>query len=548
MISWRSLRTFWVVFWILIRYRLSLSRSRKNRESPQQMERLHRNAARRLRILFAEQRGLYIKVGQLISILATVLPPAFREEFSTLQDRVPPVPLSLLKERLVEQWKQEPEKVLELDPEPIAAASVGQVHRGVLPDGREVAVKIQYPGIERIFAQDMRTLYRIVRLIGWFFPNPELVRIYEELKTILEQEVDFSLELDNLIRFRSLFENNASVTAPEPVLKWCTSKVLVTGFIHGVKINQVDRLTEQGIVAEEVASLLVETYAEQFFTHGFYHADPHPGNVWVLPGPTLCFIDFGACSVISERMREGMVAFVQAGVRKDTPGLINAMRRMGFIPTTADPRVYDRVVAYFHDQFQDKIGIENLKLGNLRFSGESGLKNLQDLKNMNIHLKDIAAAFHIPREWVLLERTLLQILGLVTEVAPELDVMEVFLPHLRRFSISYGMDPSSLALSAMRELAKNALALPAELRGVLSRLTYGEIEFRLADAEPFFRLTHHWVHELLFAGAGLFFLWSAWHFEDLGNLSRARILYGIAAGCGLMFLWHFGASQKQGRK
>jgi len=176
------------------------------------------------------------------------------------------------------------------------------------------------------------------------------------------------------------------------------------------------------------------------------------------------------------------------------------------------------------------------------------LKNLQDLKGMNISLKDIAASFHIPREWVMLERTLLQILGLVTVMAPELDVMEVFLPHLRRFSISYGMDPSSLALAAMRELAKNALALPSELRSVLSRLTYGEIELRLADAEYFVKTAHAWVHEGLFAAMGVFFLWSGWRFEDQGENSRAAVLFSVSAICGVLFLKYFFGSTRQKRK
>ena len=548
-LTWRSWRALWVVFWILIRYRIALARNRRSAESSENLERLHRKTASRLKTLFMEQRGLYIKVGQLMSIMATVLPPAFRDEFSALQDRVEPVATGLLRTRLAAEWKRPPEEVLvEMETVPIAAASVGQVHRGRLADGRQVAVKIQYPGIEDVFAQDMRAFYVIVRLIGWFFPNPELVRIYEELKTILEQEVDFTLELESLQRFRANFAANASVTAPEPVLLWCTSKVLVTEYVEGVKINHLAGLKELGVNPEEAASLLVETYAAMFFEHGFYHADPHPGNVWVQPGPRLCFMDFGACSAISDRMREGMVAFVQAGVRKDTAGLIAAMRRMGFIPTSADPRVYDRVVAYFHDQFQEKIGIENLRLGNLRFTADSGLKNLQDLKGMNISLKDIAASFHIPREWVMLERTLLQILGLVTEMAPELDVMEVFLPHLRRFSISYGLDPSSLALQAMRELAKNALALPSELRSVLSRLTYGEIELRLADAEYFVRTAHAWVQEGVFAALGVFFLWSGWRFEDQGENARSAALFAASAVCGLLFLKYFFGSTRQRRK
>ncbi len=544
--SWRSLHVLWVVFRILVRYRLAFARIRRDGDG-EAANALHRSAADRLTRLFMEKRGLYIKVGQLISILATVLPPAFREAFSALQDRVDPIGIDAVRARLAGEWGRSPDEVLaEMDPVPIAAASVGQVHRAVLHDGRKVAVKVQYPGIEHVFREDMKALRGVVRLIGWFFPNPELVRIYEEMKVILEQEVDFEHERKNLERFRGNFERDAFVSAPAPILEWCTSKVLVTEFVEGVKADRVEELRAAGHDPEEIARMLVESYAKQFFEHGFYHADPHPGNIRVTSDGKLCFLDFGACSVISEAMREGMVAFVQAAVRKDTPGLVAAMRRMGFIPHSADPRVYDRVVAYFHDQFQEKIGVENLRLGNLRFTAEGTRRNLADLKEMNISLRDIAASFHIPREWVMLERTLLQIAGLVSHVAPELDVLESFLPHLRRFSILYGMDPSSLAMSAMRELAKNVLALPAEMRAFLSRLTYGEIEFRWAPSEDFLQRAHSWVHEVLFAGLGVFFLWSSWRFEETGHVQRTVWLQAAAAVCGLLFLWHF--RRASGRK
>lgn len=537
--SWRSFRVLWSVFWILVRYRFAFLRLRWGMLASS-IDNLHRTSAARMVRLFMEQRGLYIKVGQLISIFGAALPVAFREAFSALQDRVDPIDVNTIRKRLHEQWKRDPNEVLaEMENTPIAAASVGQVHRAVLHDGRRVAVKVQYPGIERIFHEDMKTLRLVVRLIGWFFPNPELIRIYEEMKTILQQEVDFSHELKNIERFRANFANNLLVTSPEPILEWCTPKVLVTQFVDGIKVDRIEVLRSAHLNPEEIARMLVDAYAKQFFEHGFYHADPHPGNILVLPGPQLCFVDFGACSVISESMREGMVSFVQAAVRKDTAGLVAAMRRMGFIPHSADPRVYDRVVAYFHDQFQEKIGIENLRLGNLRFTVEGTRRNLADLQDMNISLRDIAVSFHIPREWILLERTLLQIAGIVSHIAPDMDIMEAFLPHLRRFSILYGMDPSSLAMASMRELAKNLLALPAEVRAFVSRMTYGEIEFRWAHAEEWLQRTHAWVHECLFAGLGVFFLWASWHFEETGNAQRASLLLAAAAICGVLFLWNF---------
>jgi ubiquinone biosynthesis protein len=542
---WLWFRKFSAYFWVirlLISYKLALRKVRFMKKSRAEvfMRKVHKKNGAKLREGFFRLQGLYLKLGQLISILATALPPSFRDELTVLQDKIPPKDYKVIKPKLKEQWGKHPKDIFKkIEKIPIAAASIGQVHRATLKDGTKVVIKVQYPGLGEIVKVDLKTFKGIVWLISWFFPDAHLDRVYEEIKTVLLQELDFNLEAKNMIRFSENFKDIHEIRAPKVYEELSSSTILVAEFIDGIKINNIEKLKENEINPVEVAEILIESYANQLLDHGFYHADPHPGNLLVLPGPQIVFIDFGASCTISEMLREGMVEFIQCGVKKDTAGLINSMRKMGFIAKEADPKVYDRVVAYFHDKFHQEIGIENIKLGKISFDLKKGMENVKDFKRMNISLKDISQTFHIPKEWILLERTMLLLMGLVTELAPELDLMETFIPHLRRFSLKYGLDPGSLAMQAMRELAINSLAVPAEFRNILSKLSYGDIEIRIGDSDRAISLLYHLVHELLFGSASWFLLQASWKYEELGACERSNMLMAGAGICGLLFLRSF---------
>lgn len=507
-------------------------------------DKLNRKNAIVLREAFIKLKGLYLKLGQLISILATALPPSFREELTVLQDRLPPRTFEEIKPRLLEEWGCDVEDILEeFAPVALAAASIGQVHRARLKDGSyDVVVKVQYPGLEKILATDLKAFRGIVGILAWFFPDAQLNRIYEEIREILLEEIDFNIEKNNMVRFQENFKDIPGIRAPHCYTQYSTKTVLVSEFIDGIKINDTAGMKQRDIDPEQVSSLLIEAYAVQLFEDGFYHADPHPGNVLVKPGPELIFIDFGAACEISERTREGIVEFVQSGVRKDNQGLIRAMQKMGFIALEADPRIYDRVVAHFHDKFHQEIGLENLKLGNVKLNLKNSMDNWSDLQAMNITIKDISRTFHVPREWVLLERAMLSVMGIVTDISPELDVMESVMPHLKRFSIKYGLDPSSLAVSAMRELAINTIALPAEIRKLISRFSYGEIEIRVADTERALSLFYYLIQEVFFGFLGYSMIQTSFRYEDAGFESRAFWFKAGAMLCSFFFLRAFSKS------
>jgi ubiquinone biosynthesis protein len=538
----RKYRAYFLVLRIILSYKWASWRIKfiPRKKVPAYMNKIHKRNASKIYNSFVNLKGLYIKLGQLISILATSLPQSFRDELIQLQDKMPPTDYEIMKKRLKSEWKKEPKDILKtIDPIPIAAASIGQVHRGVLKTGEEVVIKIQYPGLEKIMDSDLKALKGMIRIISFFFPDAELRRIYNEVRTILLEEIDFKIEADNMEKFSINFKNNPGISAPKLYRNLSTSTVLVSEFIDGVKINDIEGLKKIGTTGEEISTLLIESFAIQLFDHGFYHADPHPGNLLVKPGPNIVFIDFGAACDISENTKEGMVEFVQAGVRKDTQGLVKAMRKMGFIAIEADPKIYARVVSYFHDKFHQEIGLENLQLGKIKFTIKDGIDNINNLKKMNITLKDMAKTFHIPREWVLLERTFLILMGIVTEISPELDIYETFIPHIKRFSLQYGLDPSSLAITAMRELAINAFALPAEIRNILERVSFGEVELKWAEADRGFSIAYYLTQEVFFGVSGWTLLNAGWRWEAQGFENRSKWLFLASALSGYLFLRAF---------
>ncbi|MBN2723437.1 MAG: AarF/ABC1/UbiB kinase family protein [Deltaproteobacteria bacterium] len=550
----RQYRAYITVIRLVLSYKWATWKSRfMSREKAQSyFEKINRKNAVILRDAFINLKGLYLKLGQLISILATALPQTFRDELTVLQDRLPPRTFEDIRPRLETEWGKKVEDVLAtIEPTALAAASIGQVHRATLRDGGEVVVKVQYPGLEKILETDLKAFKGIVRILSWFYPDAELGRIYEEIKLILMEEIDFKIEAANMQRFQDDFKDNISIRAPHLYSELSTKTVLVSEFIDGFKINDTARMKEADIDPESLSELLIEAYAFQLFEYGFYHADPHPGNVMVLPGPELIFIDFGAACVISERTREAIVEFIQAGVRKDSQGLIKAMQKMGFIAIEADPRIYDKVVSHFHDKFHQEIGLENLRLGNIKLNFHNSADNLSDLKRMNITIKDLSRTFHVPREWVLLERAMLSVMGIVTDISPNLDVMDSIMPHLKRFSVKYGLDPSSLMVSSMRQLAINTFALPAEIRNLISRINYGELELSFAETDRILTLFYYVVQEFFFGYMGYSMITSAFRYEDMGHDDRAFYFKIGASICSFFFLRGFSKAWitlRQGRK
>ncbi|HEY2899610.1 MAG TPA: AarF/UbiB family protein, partial [Polyangia bacterium] len=260
----------------------------------------HQRNARRIEAAIIRLGGLFIKVGQLISIMANFLPDAFREELRRLQDQVPPRPYEDIEARVREEFGRSPDQVFtEFARQPVASASIGQVHIARLPSGDRVAVKVQYPDIEETVRTDLQALKRIFGVLRWFMPDYGFDTIYGEIREMVLAELDFRLEAAAIQRISANFEGRPNVRFPRVMPEFSTARVLTTEWMHGVKVSDSEGLAAKKIDRRQAARLCVEAYCQQIFVDGLYHADPHPGNLLLQPPdsagapPTIVFLDFG---------------------------------------------------------------------------------------------------------------------------------------------------------------------------------------------------------------------------------------------------------------
>ena len=346
---------------------------------------LHRRNARRVERTIVRIQGLFIKVGQLISILTNFLPEEFRAELEGLQDQIPPRPVTEVERRIAKDLGQGTAEIFaSFDPEPLAAASLAQVHRAQLRDGREVAVKVQHAEIERTAKSDLGAIRVILWVVGAVTGISGLRRVFPEIRAMVLGELDFLREAENLRRVSANFAGRAGIVFPEPIAELTTLRVLTATFVEGVKISDVEALRELGLEPRSIAERVVKAYCEMVFQHGLYHADPHPGNILVQSDGTLAFLDFGAVAELSPRMKEGIPRFLDAVLRRDPAKILAALRGMGFIARGSDEEVAERVISYVQSRFLDQVTAASWSLKDVQVDARAKLEALGDLKKMDV--------------------------------------------------------------------------------------------------------------------------------------------------------------------
>lgn len=483
--TWRFVRAYFTTFQVIASYLWLFFWARFFGDAwkAQRISATHRlNAGRVFDTILALQ-GLFIKVGQLLSIMANFLPIEFRSELEGLQDQVPPRPLSEIEERIKSELGASPARLFrEFEKTPIASASLGQVHAAVTVDGRKVAVKVQHKDIDEMVQLDLTTIRRIMMIVQWFVPVQGLDAYYHQIKGLLHEELDFAREADNIERISKNFTNNPQVIFPTPVRELSTKRVITTTFLDGKKVADVAAIDALGIDKKDLARRLVRAYCQMIFVDGVYHADPHPGNVLVRSDGALILLDFGAVAELSPSMRDGIPEFLEGVLRRDTELIIKSLRKMGFLSRTSDAQVSERIIEYFHERFQEEVKLESFNLKDVKIDPQKGLENLLDLRKMNIGLKELSGAFHIPKDWVLLERTILLVYGCCSILDPELEPMAIIQPYLQDFVLG-NRDWREIAMETVRDMALSAITLPEELRKYLQRAVRGELEVRVRGVQ-----------------------------------------------------------------
>lgn len=532
----RFVKAYWTTFVVIASYlRLAFLGKLLGRGYYEaNLSEIHRRNARRIERTIVQLQGLFIKVGQLISIMTNFLPEEFRKPLESLQDQVPPRPLAEIRSRIQAELGAPPDELFEwFDDVPLASASLGQVHRATLEDGGEVAVKVQHADIDQIVRMDLKTIWRIMIIVGWFVPVRGMDVIYRQVREMIEAELDFVREAAFMDRIRSNLPDDLGVTVPELHSDYCTARVLTTTFRDGVKVSDLERLDAWGIDRTELARRLVRAYCRMIFVDGLYHADPHPGNILVQRDGTIVLLDFGAVAELSPAMKQGIPDLLEAVIKRDTAGIFRALRAMGFIARGHEAeQASERIIEYFHRRFQDEVQLESLNLKDIKIDPQKGLENILDLRRQDISIRELTSTFQVPKDWVLLERTVLLMSGVCTHLDPEMNPMAVIRPYLEEFVLGEDRDFATLMMNAVKDTAMSALAVPDDVRKYLAKSMRGELEMRFRGLHEGANLMYALGHQLiytLFALTGLVF-------GVVFYMQGARIPMYVAAGVGGFFL------------
>ncbi|MEX2208878.1 MAG: AarF/UbiB family protein [Myxococcota bacterium] len=277
-------------------------------------------------------RGLLIKVCQVAGTRSDVFPPEYVRTLQQAQDRVPPRPFEVVR-AVVERELEKPLDAVfaSFEPEPLASASLAQVHRARLRDGREVAVKVQYPDIGHIVRTDLASLRRICRIYERLDPQPlALLPLLDELQEHLALELDFRREVENADRIRALFAKDKRVVIPEIDATHSTGRVITMELVSGIKVNDKAALVAAGIDPREVVQVLTSLWNQMIMAYGFFHADPHPGNVFVQPGPRFVILDFGLAKQLPRGFGLGLFELMFSMMTQNEAAMVRAFRELGF--------------------------------------------------------------------------------------------------------------------------------------------------------------------------------------------------------------------------
>lgn len=390
-----------------------------------------RNAQRTLDAML-RLRGVYIKLGQVLSIMGGFLPRVFVKKLAVLQDKVPPHPFEEVEAVFVRQLGKPAEQLFKtIERTPIAAASLGQVHVAYLHDGTKVAVKILYPGIRDIIRVDMIIVRMAVRVYRWFVPIEGIENSYHALVDLLQRETDYVHEAKCMQRMAKNFAGDKDILFPEVVSELSTADILTMTFMEGVKITNFEALEEMGISRKAVATQLVQSFYKQLFVHRFFHADPHPGNFLIQKSaegkPLLVVLDFGAISEAKDHIIEGLMDVVQGLFMNDSEKLVDGFLQMGFVAPNADREMLRTLAATY---FSKLMKFKDRSPGALMKLERQDLADLADPEMDLDNLRDLMKSVRYPDTWFYVERATVLLFWLSATIEPALDTVQVGFPYV----------------------------------------------------------------------------------------------------------------------
>ncbi len=458
---------------------------------------------REFRLTALELGGLMIKLGQFLGARADLLPESALAELSALHDDVPAEPFAAIRGVLESQWRAPLGEICAaIDEQPAGSASLGQVHHARLHDGRDVAIKVQRPGIDAIVRTDLRTLRLVLRFVGWLVPAAndivDLTMLYREFSRTVAEELDYEQEARNAERFAAIFAGDPAILVPAMIPAYSTRRVLVMEWMDGIKVTQMEALDAAGVDGERLANRLVGTYFTQILEAGFFQADPHPGNFLVQPdrnGDRLVFLDFGMMGAVTPRMRAGIRDAASGYLAKDAAQIIRGLDTLGFLSETADREALEPIVNVLLDRFGDLSALTGGPAAS-SYGHRARVHPREALGDMGKTLYD--QPFRLPAQFAYFGRMVGMLQGLAVTFDPHFNMIAVATPYAQQFLGSgeqgglegilrlLGIDSiEGLGQTLLRDgasLARSLARLPRRLDRVLDRAERGEIHLIVESA------------------------------------------------------------------
>jgi predicted unusual protein kinase regulating ubiquinone biosynthesis (AarF/ABC1/UbiB family) len=469
------------IFWEIFLRRIGLGgMARRNRASR------NRATAVRFRALAIKMGGLMIKVGQFLSARLDVLPPEITDELAGLQDEVPPVGFAAIRVQAeTELGLTLAEHYESFDETPLAAASLGQVHRACLRESdaaeagyKDVVVKVQRPHIEQVVDVDLRAIRRVGGWLQRYKPiadRADVGALIDEFAATTHEEIDYLAEGANAETFAANFAGDPYVSVPRVVWELTTRRVLTLQDVSAIKLGDYDAITEAGIARSDVAATLADTYLKQIFEDGFFHADPHPGNLFVTPQDgvdadgdrnwKLTFIDFGMVGRVPENLRAGLREAVVAIGLQDGARLVKAFKTLDVLLPTADLALIERASMAVFDRF-----------GGMSMDELKGIDH-SEMERFGTQFSELMLnlPFQLPENLLLLGRSIAILSGMCTGLDPEFNLWTAIAPYAQSLISAEGGSTWDTILSEGTSILKTVVALPGRADRVLSQVERGEL-------------------------------------------------------------------------
>jgi predicted unusual protein kinase regulating ubiquinone biosynthesis (AarF/ABC1/UbiB family) len=525
---------WWELFLASLGWRKTVRRTRPDR---------FRREAVRFRTLAVRMGGVMIKVGQFLSSRLDVLPPEVTDALADLQDEVPAEVFAGIR-ALAERELNAPltEKFEWFDENPLAAASLGQVHRarlrGDAPESdsfREVVVKILRPHIEQIVEVDLSALRIVGNWLMHYRPireHADVPALLREFSSTLGEEIDYRLESQHAEIFYENFKDDPQVHVPRVVHSRSTQRVLTLEDVYAIKITDYNAITAAGIDRGEVARKLLDTYLKQIFDDGFFHADPHPGNLFVTPIPAdsgspgwqLTFVDFGMVGRLPENLRTGLRETVIAIGTQDAARLIKSYQSLGFLLPGADTVELENASKMVFDRFW------GMSMNELR------KVSLHEVHDIGHRIRDVMLEmpFQVPNNLLILVRTLGILSGMCTGLDPNFNLWNQIAPYAKKLVAEEGGSGLDAILDQLEEIFQALIALPSQASRVLEQAEREGLLIRAPQVNRQIGLLERSVNRL--SGSVIFtaLLLGGILLYNAGNVLFGEVLLGFA---GIVLLW-----------